>query len=453
MAPPKRKTTFDWRRLLYNLLLVLLLPVIALYLLWRLAVQGKSWEGLGERFGMLPDSIKALKDSEGPIVWVHAVSVGEVAAAEPVLRELRLAEPTAQIVLSTTTPTGRRMAEKLNLDLEGLIYFPFDFPLITDRVLGAIRPDLIVLMEAELWPNLLAAAQAANISVAVINGRISDDAYRKNRLLRPLFAWTLSNVDLICAQSEEDAQRFVTLGASPSAVIVSGNTKFDEDFPFVPPEEQAKWRQDFGFPQEAPVLVAGSTHPGEDEQILDACDQLHAKHPDLEVIIAPRHPQRGDDIERLVGEHGYATYRRSRVLAEIAAGQELDLSRGAQVRVVILDTIGELSRVFSVATVVFMGGSLVPRGGHNILQPLAQGKPVIFGPYMHNFRDITNLALREDAAILAANSTELVDAVDRLLSSEAEHELYQAKGQALLQKYAGASRRAVTELARLLDQS
>ncbi len=452
MAPPKDKTTFDWRKMLYNLLLVLVLPLVALYLLWRLAVLGKSWEGLGERFGILPDPIKALKDSEGPIVWVHAVSVGEVAAAEPIVRELRLAEPAAQIVLSTTTPTGRKMATQLNLDLEGLIYFPFDLPGVSEHALTAISPDLIVLMEAELWPNLLAAAHAMSIPVAVINGRISDAAYPKNRLFRPLFAWVLSNVELLCAQSEKDAQRFVTLGASPQRVIVSGNTKFDEDFPYVPPEEEAKWRQDFGFPQESPVLLAGSTHPGEDEQILDAFDQLHAQHPDLELVIAPRHPQRGDDIEKLVSEHGYATYRRSRVLAEIEAGKKLDLSRGAQVRVVILDTIGELSRVFSVATVVFMGGSLVPRGGHNILQPLAQGKPVIFGPYTHNFRDISALALREDAAIQAANATELMGAVDRLLSSEAEHELYQAKGQTLLHKYAGASRRAVTELARLLDQ-
>ncbi len=453
MTTRKRKTTFDWRRILYNLLLVLLLPLILLYLLWRLVVQGKSREGLGERLGVLPGAIKELDNSAGPIIWVHAVSVGEVAATEPILRELRLAEPNAQIVLSTTTPTGRKMAQKLNLDLEGLIYFPFDFPIITQRTLSTVSPELIVLMEAELWPNLLAAAHAADIPVAVVNGRISDAAYPKNRLCRPLFAWTLGNVDLVCAQSEKDAQRFVALGSPPAQVLASGNTKFDEDFPYVPPEEQAKWRQDLGCPQDAPVLVAGSTHPGEDEQVLDAFDQLYSRHPALELVIAPRHPQRGDDIEKLVSDHGYATYRRSRVLAELAAGKEIDLTRGAQARVVILDTIGELNRVFSIATVVFMGGSLVPRGGHNILQPLAQAKPVIFGPYMHNFGDITDLALREGAAIQVADAADLAQAVDQLLSSEAERELYQTKGQALLQKHSGASSRMAAQLVGLLHRS
>ncbi len=452
MTAHKPKKRLDWRKVAYNFLLVLLLPLIALYLLWRLIVQGKSREGLAERLGVLPDAVTQLQRRDGPIVWIHAVSVGEVAAAEPILRELRLAEPTAQIVMSTTTPTGRKMAEKLNLDLEGLIYFPFDFPGITERMLRALSPALIVLMEAELWPNLLATARAMSVATAVVNGRISDAAYPKNRRLRPLFAWTLGNVDLICAQSEKDAERFAALGAPPQQITVSGNTKFDENFPHVPPEEQAKWRQDFGFPQHAPVLVAGSTHPGEDEQILDAFGELHSDHPELELIIAPRHPERGDDVEKLVGEHGYATYRRSRVLEEIEEGKEINVTRGAQVRVVILDTIGELGRVFSVATAVFMGGSLVPHGGHNFLQPLAQDKPVVFGPHMHNFQDITDLALHEGAAVQVTNSAELVAAVDRLVASETERELYQTKGRALLQKYSGASARMVTELVRLLHQ-
>ncbi len=393
------KNAPDWRKILYNTALVILLPVVALYLLWRLVVLGKSREGLAERLGILPESLSRLKKAEGPIIWLHAVSVGEVAAAQPILHQLRLTEPTSQIVLSTTTPTGRKMAETLALDVEALIYFPFDFPGITERTLRTISPDLIILMEAELWPNLLAAAAARNIPTAVVNGRISDAAFPKNRLFRPLFAWMLGNVDLICAQSQKDADRFIALGAAPQRVEISGNTKFDENFPHVPPEEDAKWLQDLGLSQESAVWVAGSTHPGEDEQILDAFDQLHSNHPNLELVIAPRHPERGDEIEKLVSEHGYATYRRSRVLAELDEGKDIDLSSTTQVRVVILDTIGELGRIFSIATVVFMGGSLVPRGGHNILQALAQGTPVVFGPYMHNFQDITDLALDQQAAI------------------------------------------------------
>jgi len=446
------KSASDWRKILYNIVLVILLPVVALYLLWRLVVQGKSRAGLAQRLGILPGSVSKLKEADGHIIWVHAVSVGEVAAAEPILQQLRLAEPTGQIVLSTTTPTGRKMAEKLDIDVEALIYFPFDFPGITERVLRTIAPDLIILMEAELWPNLLAAAGARNIPTAVLNGRISDTAFPKNRLFRPLFAWTLSNVDLVCAQSQKDADRFIALGAAAQRVKASGNSKFDENFPHIPPEEQAKWRQDLGLSQEAPVLLAGSTHPGEDEQILNAFDQLHSSHPNLELIIAPRHPERGDEVEKLVSEHGYATYRRSRVLAELDEGKDIDLSSTTQVRVVILDTIGELNHIFSVATLVFMGGSLVPRGGHNILQPLAQGKPVIFGPHMHNFQDITDLALDQQAAIQVENGSELVEVTDRLLSSQSEREFYQTKGRSLLQKQSGASQRMVSELALLLAE-
>jgi len=440
----------NWRKILYNIVLVILLPVVALYLLWRLVVQGKSRAGLAQRLGILPDSVSKLKDADGCIIWVHAVSVGEVAAAEPILQQLRLVEPTGQIVLSTTTPTGHKMAEKLDLDVEALIYFPFDFPGITERVLRTIGPDLIILMEGELWPNLLAAARARNIPTAVINGRISDAAFPKNQLLRPLFAWMLSNVDLVCAQSQKDADRFIALGAPPQRVRISGNTKFDENFPHVPPEEQAKWRQDLGLNQESAVWLAASTHPGEDEPILAAFDRLRAGHPDLDLVIAPRHPERGDEIEKLVSEHGYATYRRSRVLAELEEGKDIDLRSTTQVRVVILDTIGELNRVFSIATVVFMGGSLVPRGGHNILQPLAQGKPVVFGPHMHNFQDITDLALDQQAAVQVQDASQLFEVTDRLLSSEAERELYQSKGCSLLQKQSGASQRTVGELAPLL---
>lgn len=444
--------TTNWRKILYNIVLVILLPVVALYLLWRLAVQGKSRAGLAQRLGILPDSVSKLQDADGCIVWVHAVSVGEVAAAEPILQQLRLAEPTSHIVLSTTTPTGHKMAEKLDLDVEALIYFPFDFPGITERVLRTIGPDLLILMEAELWPNLLAAARARNIPTAIVNGRISDAAFPKNRLFRPLFAWMLSNVDLVCAQSQKDADRFIALGAPPQRARVSGNSKFDENSPHVPPEEQAKWRQDLGLSRESAVWLAASTHPGEDEPILDAFDRLRAGHPDLELVIAPRHPERGDEIEKLVSEHGYATYRRSRVLAEQQQGKDIDLRSTTQVRVVILDTIGELNRLFSIATLVFMGGSLVPRGGHNILQPLAQGKPVIFGPHMHNFQDITDLALDQQAAIQVQHASQLFEVTDRLLSSPAERELYQTKGQSLLQEQSGASQRMVSELAPLLSE-
>ncbi len=343
------------------------------------------------------------------------------------------------------------MAEKLDLDVDSIFYFPFDFPVITQRALRAICPDMVVMIETELWPNLLASTHSRGIPTAVANGRISDASYRKYRWARPLFAWTLGNIDLICAQSEQDAQRFVSLGAPQERVVVCGNSKFDENFPHLPAEEAAKWRQDFGFSQQAPVMIAASTHPGEDEIILEAFDRLHGQHPSLRLILAPRHPHRGDDLERLITEYGYATYRRSRALDELAADNPGPPPSSPEVRVVLLDTIGELSHVFSIATIVFMGGSLVPQGGHNVLEPLAQGKPVIFGPHMHNFRDISDIVLREEAAITIDDLDELVDTANVLLSSETERQLYQAKGPAVIDKYSGGSQRTARYLAELLD--
>ncbi len=441
----------DWKQLVYNLLLVLLLPVAIVYLLWRLVIRGKSRHGLAERLGTVPLAARKSKNNSEPVIWVQAVSVGEVAAAKPILHHLHLAEPAAHLVLSTTTATGRQMAEKLDLDVDSIFYFPFDFPVITQRALRAICPDMVVMIETELWPNLLASTHSRGIPTAVANGRISDVSYRKYRWARPLFAWTLGNIDLICAQSEQDAQRFVSLGAPQERVVVCGNSKFDENFPHLPPEEAAKWRQDFGFSQQAPIFIAASTHPGEDEIILEAFDRLHGQHPSLRLILAPRHPHRGDDLERLITEHGYATYRRSWALNELAADNPGSPPSSPEVRVVLLDTIGELSRVFSIATIVFMGGSLVPQGGHNVLEPLAQGKPVIFGPHMNNFRDITDIVLREEAAIAIDDLDELVDAADVLLSSETERHLYQAKGPAVIDKYSGGSQRTARYLAKLLD--
>lgn len=446
----RRYAALDWRKLFYNVILVLLLPVALVYLLWRLLVRGKSREGLGERLGSVPPAVRELTAKGDPIIWMQAVSVGEVAAAQPILHQLRLAEPTARLVLSTTTPTGRQMAEKLDLDVDGLLYFPFDFPAITERALRGIAPDLLVMVETELWPNLLAAAHSRGIRTAVVNGRISDAGYRRYRWGRPLCSWMLSNVDLIGAQSDRDAQRFISLGAAPTRVVVCGNSKFDESFPHPPPEEAAKWRQDFGFSQQAPVFIAASTHPGEDELILDAFDRLHSRHPELQLVIAPRHPRRGGEIERLITEHGYATYRRSHMQEQANENRPDDVS-APEVRVVLLDTIGELSRVFSIGTVVFMGGSLVPHGGHNVLQPLAQGKPVIFGPHMHNFRDIVDIVLRDQAVISVVDVKELITVADTLLSSETERALYQARGAALIANCSGASQRIAHHLVELLD--
>ncbi len=432
---------------LYNVLLVLLLPLIGLYLLWRLFGRGKPLRGFGERMGAIHDRVAGLAGDD-PVVWVHAVSAGEVAAVAPVIRQVRIIEPIARIALSTVTETGRQMSSKRNVDPDALFYFPFDVPLVVDRVLDAVRPAVIALVETEIWPNMLHAAARRGVPVIIVNGRLSDRSFPRAKLLRPIFAWMLSNVTLICAQSQEDADRFVALGADPDRVIVTGNSKFDEQFPQVTEAEANKLRQDFGFGREAPVFLAASTHEGEEEIVLRAFTQLRVTHPDLQLVIAPRHPERGSRVEELVHDHGYAAYRRSRAL-EHGGTDPVAPETGAQVRVAILDTMGELARVYGISTVSFVGNSLVDGGGHNILQPVALGKPAIFGPHMQNFRDIAAICRSEGVGFEVSSLDDLVAETDRLLNSEGDLALVAARGPAVIKKYSGASRRCAEHVVEL----
>ncbi|MCX7599842.1 MAG: 3-deoxy-D-manno-octulosonic acid transferase [Armatimonadetes bacterium] len=445
MHPRKFRRPWDLGTWLYNLALLLVSPALLLWLAWRLLIRHKGREGLKERLGFLPKSVIEVARGEDPVVWFHAVSVGEVAAAASILHEFSLREPHAAVVLSTTTSTGRQMAARCT-EVQGMFYFPFDLVPIPERVLETLRPAMLVLVEGELWPNLLAAARRREISVAVVNARFSDRAFARARLVRPLYRWVLRSVDLICAQSEQDAERYRTLGADPTRVHVTGNTKFDERFPEVSPAEAAHLKLEFGFPPEAPLLVAGSTHPGEDEVILEAFSHLRAGHPDLELVLAPRHPERADSIHESVEHYGFAVYRRSHA----QAGQPQPEPAGPQARVAILDTIGELARVYAMATVVFVGGSLVPKGGHNILQPLAQGKPVLTGPYMHNFRDVFDLALRAKAVWVVKDAAELADAVEVLLRSPDELAAWRERGLQMIAEQRGASARIADALVELL---
>ena len=432
--------------LLYNLILLLLMPLIVVILLWRMFARSKTLEGFGERMGGIADLVDGL-EGEDPVVWVHAVSAGEVAAVVPVIRQIRISEPIVRIALSTVTGTGREMTQSRSIDPDALFFFPFDVPGVVDRVLDTVRPDVLLLVETEIWPNMLYAAAARGVSVIIVNGRVSDRSFRRARLLKPLFRWTLSNVEQICAQSQEDADRFIELGALPERVVVTGNSKFDEQFPTVGDAEVSKYVQDFGFARTDPVLLAASTHEGEEELVLRAFTRLRVTHPRLQLVIAPRHPERGGRVEQLVKDHGYAAYRRSRAL-EAGGADPLAPEGGPQMRVAILDTIGELARVYGTGTVSFVGNSLVQGGGHNILQAVAQGKPALFGPHMENFRDIAAICLREQVGIEVADLDELSAQLDRLLNSEGDLALIAARGPAVIEKYSGASAR---NSARVID--
>jgi 3-deoxy-D-manno-octulosonic-acid transferase len=366
--------------LLYNSLLILLSPLLGVGLLARLA-KGKSRQGWAERWGRLPDS---LRKRPGTRIWVHAASVGEVMAATPILKEYRERRPDDDIVVSVVTPGGHEVATTLVGKLvSGVFYAPFDVPPAVNRAVAVVQPDVFVNLETELWPNLLSRLRGVGARLILVNGRISDRSFGSYRRLRGLFHWVLGQFDRILAQTEDDASRFRSIGADPSRVACAGNAKFDQLTRRLSADEVAALRRDLRLPDGAPVWVVGSTRMQEEEQhVIAAYLKAREEVPDLVLIHAPRHVERAGEVEAAMRSAGLTPLRRTQT-----AGHE------GTVEQLILDTFGELSDVYAVCNVAFIGNSLTaPGGGQNLLQPLAHGKPALYGPYMNNFRDIVSMA-------------------------------------------------------------
>lgn len=426
----------------YNLLLLLLTPPLLVYYLWRLAVGKEDAARGGERRGTLPENIA--RDPRRPRFWVHAVSVGEVAAAVPVLREVRKRWPDALIVVSTITPTGREVAARQVPPADEVVYFPLDYPFAVRRALDAVRPDVVLLMEWEIWPNFLVAAKRRGAKIAVLNGRVSDRGLARGRRAAFLTRPGLAAVDLFAMQSDEDARRAVVVGADPAKVVAVGNTKFDELVTPLTAEERAALRDDLGIPPDVPVWVCGSTREGGEEAILAAAYALARKRfPDLRLIVAPRHLTRADEAAALLRAGGLDVVRRSEA-PPIS-------NKGGAAKALLLDTFGELARVYAVADVAFVGGSLVPTGGQSVFQPLAQGVPALFGPYMNNQRDIAALSKAAGVGFAVEDAATLAAEVVRLLSLSApEKAALSRAARELIERNQGVTARCLDAVARLL---
>jgi len=439
-----------WPFWAYNLFFHLALPIVAAKLCIRWRQRGSLEGGWRERLGLMPEAAKALRRSGEPVVWVHAVSVGEVSAAASIIAALRCAAPLAQVILSTTTPTGRAEAERRGVDVDAMVYLPLDFPLAVWRALADVRPTVFCTIDSELWPNMISLAQARGTRVAVANARLSDRTMRAARALRFHFGWVLRNVDLVLAQSVGEAARFVELGAPRERVQVMGNSKFDEAFPEVGAAETAKLLQEMGLSREVPVLLAGSTREGEEAMLLEVLEGLRLSHQRLQLVVAPRHRERASEVVELVRARGYRPLLRTEQLGRREAGESaIRAEDHCEDCVVIVDTMGELARLYALAEVVFVGGSLVPWGGHNVLQPMAQAKPVVVGPYTHNFRDLVALALEAQAIVQVQNAEELREVIARLLGSPEERQLLGLRGLRVISENQGASVRAAEALADL----
>ncbi|MCX5710805.1 MAG: 3-deoxy-D-manno-octulosonic acid transferase, partial [Candidatus Omnitrophica bacterium] len=369
--------------------------------------KGKLHRGLLERLGFLP------KVAWSRPIWVHAVSVGEVMSVKGLIREIRKVYPGRQIVLSTVTATGNQIAKSIADTNIFLLYLPFDLSFIVNSVLSRINPSIFIIAETEIWPNLICALNKKRIPVMIVNGRISDSSARGYRLVKFLLKRIVNKLNLICAQSERDARRFKeALGAKESRIRITGNMKFDFSIPVFQEDAQIKLRKDMMLHPTDKLLVCGSTRPGEEEIILKAYKELLPEFSNLLLVIAPRHPDRSEEILSIVAKSGFKGVKISRLPYECATCMTHP--------VFILDTIGNLLEFYKAADLVFVGGSLVRTGGHNILEPAIFAKPVIFGPHMFNFRDIADLFLKENAGVMVQNEEELKKQITFLLNSPQE---------------------------------
>jgi 3-deoxy-D-manno-octulosonic-acid transferase len=340
-----------------------------------------------------------------PRCWVHAVSVGEAATAAPLIEAVIARWPDLGVVVTTVTPTGARLVrERLGARVCHR-YFPLDLAGPVRRALDAVRPAFFIGMETELWPNFLRALHRRGVPSMIANGRISDRSFRRYRLVRGLMAKALAHVSVFAMQSEEDARRIVALGAPPERVVVTGNLKSDLR-PAAPPDPA--WRERLALAAGDLLWVAGSTHRGEDEPVLDAWIALRARHPALRLVLAPRHPERAEEIEALAAARGLRSVRRT----ALAPGPPRDA-------VIVLDTVGELAQLYGWADLVFVGGSLVAAGGHNMLEPALWRKPALFGPHTENFRESARLLTDAGAAEVVHDVRSLEAAADRLLGDPA----------------------------------
>lgn len=421
----------------YNVTLLTVLLAGAPWWLWRMATTKKYREGIWERLGRVRSGL-APGESSRPVIWLHAVSVGEVLAASRLVGELDRAFPENRMVISTTTRTGQALARE-RFGTDRVFYCPLDLPWAVRAYLNALRPKLLILAETEFWPNLLNGCFRRGIPVAVVNARISDRSWPRYQMLRTLWRPILARLNRVLAQTDTDAERLRALGCRPDAVTVAGNLKFD-----VRATKEAEVTRRLRK-TERRFLVAGSTLEGEEAALLEAWPRLRERDPELAVILAPRHPERFGTVGGLLDRSGIGWVRRSDWKAQ-TSGAESPLGPS---QILLLDTIGELASVYSLATIAFVGGSLVPAGGHNPLEPAQFGVPIVMGPHYANFRAITEDLIAHQA-IRIAPKDELAEALADLLGNRSEATAMGKRARQVFEQQAGATGRCIEAIRDLL---
>jgi 3-deoxy-D-manno-octulosonic-acid transferase len=430
-------------RRLYSLLIYCVVPFAFAMVLWRglrERVDGRRlgersyWRELGERFGW------GRRITSTGSVWLHAVSLGEMTAAAPLVRALRSRYPESSLVLTTATATGRARARSLFGDTVDVRFLPYDTPGAVARFLDRIRPRLAVIMETELWPNLFSECERRGVPLVLASARLSAKSVLRYRRFGGLFRGIFSASSLVAAQTPKDAERFIAIGAQSARTRVIGNIKFDMELGEGVVDRGRELRSAFGSIR--PVWIAGSTHAGEEEQVLEAHAELRRAEPKALLLLVPRHPDRFDDVAAALSRRQLGFTRRS-------SGGMPD----SATQVVLVDTVGELAALYAAADVAFVGGSLVPIGGHNLLEPAALGLPVLTGPFHSNSKDIARLLLSQGAALEVADARELAAALTRLLADPAQRQRMGAIGRHIVESNRGSVARLLELIAPLLSGS
>ncbi|KAF0220704.1 MAG: 3-deoxy-D-manno-octulosonic-acid [Geobacteraceae bacterium] len=425
--------------ILYNIILWLALPFVIGYHLYRSVSRGRR-SAFAERFGLLAtDRLSAVVGKE--TIWVHAVSVGETIAVKPLLKALKETFPDWKIVLSNVTETGRSIGEKL-AEADLCIYFPFDYPFAVKGLLEKVNPSILIVMETEIWPNFLRIARRMGIPAVMVNGRISDRSFGRYLKFKRFFRPVLANFTAFCMQTGEDARRIAAIGAEPDRVHVTKNLKYDLPMASSSPEQRGELRKSYRIPGGALVFTAGSTHAGEEEIVVAAYKSLLSQGRDCFMILAPRHPERAGQVAEILKKAG--------VSFTIRSGLDARSEEFAPGEVLLVDTVGELTRLYSFSDVVFVGGSLVPTGGHNVLEPAACGVPVIFGPHMGNFREIAALFLKWGGGVQVKNGEELEVYLQALLADDERRAAMGKNGARLLLDNSGSTARHIEVIRKLV---
>lgn len=428
---------------LYNILILIVFVLFVLpYYTYRLFTE----KGFGRRFRQSLGNIdeKEIEKVKGKdCIWIHGASVGEIVATSPLVKQIRKEMPERPILVSAFTVGGYNMAKQIIPEADAIIYFPLDLPFVAESLVKRIHPGVFMPVETELWPNFLRAIRERHIPVMMVNGRISEKSVKSYRYLYGIWDDMLNTVTRFCMQSSIDAEYITHLGADHDKIFVTGNTKFDQTYAEVTAEDLDKYREELGIGDAYPVIVAGSTHPGEEKVLFQAFQSVRKEYPDARLVIAPRKTTRADEIAKLASSYGYETGFRSVMKEESSPRKNYP--------VLLIDTIGELGRIYAIGDVVFVGGSFSNTGGHNVLEPAAHAKPILVGPSMQNFKDSYALLSKVKACKMVNNTTELTNEFLDIMKNDERRKAMGEASMQVIRENRGADVRSIMYLKDLLD--